>query len=72
MEYPYLCGSPSNPNGEEGWLGYPSLEKAEEHRITMNKLIEIYDENPKNFWDKNFWKTMPQEWVIKENPKFRS
>jgi hypothetical protein len=32
----------------------------------MNALIETWEENPRGLWSKDYWKTKPEPWIVKE------
>ena len=67
MAYQYTVRSPSDPNGDKGGLGFDTLEAAEEHQAIMNAKLDEYDENDGSFWNKTFWTSKPEPWVIIEN-----
>lgn len=62
MNYKFIGRSVTDPNKEQGGLGYHTLEEAEAHCETMNRLRLEYDTCPT--WDKNFWKGQPGEWKV--------
>ena len=60
VKYPWVAGSRSSTHG----LGYNTRKDAEQHAASMNKLLDSWDEL--NVWNKDFWKSKPQEWIIEE------
>jgi hypothetical protein len=56
--------SPSDPN--QAPMRYYSREDAEAHARDMNALIETWEENPRGLWSKDYWKTKPEPWIVKE------
>jgi hypothetical protein len=65
--YPYICGSPSKHR--DCWLGYQTHEEALEHQRCMEVMLENYDE-PDSKWNKDYWKTKPEPWVVILNPEY--
>ena len=66
MKYPFVARSDSDPNGEQGGLGFAEKARAEAHVQLMNSRIHIYDENKNNEWNKSFWKEKPLPWGVHE------
>lgn len=65
--YPYLCGSPSK--SRDYWLGYETHAEALEHQRSMEVQLETYDD-PDSKWDKSFWTTKPEPWIVILNPEW--
>ena len=65
--YPFICGSYDNPNNEMCWLGFDTYQKAENNKIVMDRLLDEYDINPRNLWDKSFWIVKPNKLVEIDN-----
>lgn len=63
IEYPFIAGSPSKPESE--WLGYPTMERAQEHADNMNARIQDWD-SPNSWWDKKVWPVKPLPWIAKK------
>ena len=63
MKYKFEAGSPSDP--AKAGLGFHTREKAEAHAQTMNELLEQFDD-PNAGWNKSYWKSKPENWVVKE------
>jgi len=61
MKYPFVARSVSDPNGENGGLGFNTAENAARHVERMNSLIDQY---PNGGWNAEFWKDKPQEWKV--------
>jgi len=68
--YPFLCGSESRPIGT--WLGFPTKEKAEAHKVMMDSKIDTYDMEGGGGWDRATWPSRPQPWVVLPNPEFKA
>lgn len=62
MKYPFIAKSKTDPNGENGGLGFPTKEQAEAHRDNMNSSIASYPMN----WNTDFWKGVPEPWEVIE------
>lgn len=62
-QYKYTVKSKSDPNGDKGGLGYPTLKSAQNHCNTMNNLRLNYP----NGWNVDFWNQRPEEYIILEN-----
>lgn len=58
--YKFRAMSPSDPSGKG--LGYYTKESAEQQVEAMNKLLEEFDTN--SLWNKAFWKSKPDSWVV--------
>ena len=56
--YKYTSRSLSDPNGENGGLGYKTKEEADYHTKIMNELRLNFDDT----WNKDFWKKQPERW----------
>lgn len=61
--YKFVARSDTDPNGDNGGLGFDDVESAESHAEAMNELREFYNE-PNSIWNKAFWKEYPGEWRI--------
>ena len=61
--YTHGAVSPSDPNQVP--MKYFSLEQAQVHVDRMNALIKLWEENPDGIWNKEYWKTKPDLWVVK-------
>ena len=66
-QYPYIGSSPDNPNGVKHGLGFETIEGAQVFCDCMNQLLEDFDDNPNNWWDKKFWKSKPAPWQVFKN-----
>ena len=62
--YKWGVVSPSDPNQTP--LKYETKEQAEDHANRMNAYIEIWDENPGNFWNKEYWVNKPEPFQVLE------
>lgn len=64
MNYKFIARSVTDPNGDNGGLGYLTRELAEAHCEAMNELRLEYDTNP--IWNKEFWSSQPGGWKVYE------
>ena len=66
QEYKWGAMSPNDPSPVP--LKYYTREEAERHANIMNNLIDDWDENPYNVWNKGHWQLRPLPWIVKELP----
>jgi len=59
-----IARSTSDPNGNNGGLGFLTKELAQAHADRMNYLISEWDSNI--IWNKEFWKSKPEPWIVLE------
>jgi hypothetical protein len=61
VKYPFVAGSPSDPQGYG--LGYNTEKEAKKHCKEMNKLLAKWDDG--KTWNKNFWgQVKPEKWIV--------
>jgi hypothetical protein len=60
VKYPFGSISPSDPSGHG--LGYNTQEEAQCHTDRMNTLLDCF--NTPGCWNRDFWKTKPEPWVV--------
>jgi hypothetical protein len=60
VKYPYGATSPSDPSGHG--LGFWTENEAQAHADMMNKALDDFDTD--SGWNKEFWKTKPEPWIV--------
>ncbi len=58
-KYLFEAGSPSD---FAQWLGFPTMELAENHANTMNKHLDQFRPSE---WNMDYWKNKPLPWVAR-------
>jgi hypothetical protein len=64
IKFTHGAMSPNDPSPVP--MKYFTKEAAQAHANCMNSLIESWEENLKEFWNKDHWKVKPEPWVVKE------
>lgn len=62
--YPWAAFSPSDPS--KRMLGFDTKDEASAHQLTMNTLLEQYEND--GLWNKEYWSVKPQPWQIVQLP----
>lgn len=62
----YAWGALSTSDPNRNPLGYRTKEEAQAHADNMNASIDTWEENLKGLWNKDYWKTKPEPWVVVE------
>lgn len=70
MNFNYKWGARSPSDSNLTPMGFATREAAQHHCDVMNAAIEFYDEDPSGLipWNKDYWKTKPEQWVVVEMP----
>jgi hypothetical protein len=66
MNYNYKWGALSPNDPSQVPLKYFTQAEAQRHADHMNGMIETWEDNFDEFWNKEHWKVKPEQWVVKE------